>query len=48
MGESASLDYYIIDPATVTPEFLYVPNVYYYKDENTYYLSSQSILSDTA
>lgn len=48
MGESASLDYYIIDPETVTPEFLYVPNVYYYKDENTYYLSYQSILSDTA
>jgi hypothetical protein len=47
-GESASLDYYVIDPEYVTPSFLYVPNVYYYKDENTYYLSYSSVLSDTA
>ena len=47
-GETASLDYYVIDPVSITSSFLYVPNVYYYKDENTYYLSYSRVLSDDA
>lgn len=47
-GGTSTLNYYVIEPEEVRPAFLYVPNVYYYKDENTYYLAYSSVLSDTA